>query len=318
MTLEEQQEQHLLELCSKKYDNAILTLSHWTAEVYGFGKHIREYGFYPKQLPLLIHSDHGGPGISNKLHPIDFDNRDFHAFFHSPRIVKLWNEKFKIKAYCLYSPFVFYRKKNNIIPKADARGTLVYPAHTTPSIDDNSNIEKYIEQIMSLPKEFHPVSVSLHYHDINKRQHKLFQKYKIPVYTAGSPYSHLFTERFYSILSTFKYSTSNMPMSCLFYSVEMGIPHFIYGNEPDYYNKADTNVKMGQYDTFKKDSNFQKIMDLFKGISMEISPEQKKFVEFELGLHNGTSRLFTSYILYKSYFEKILLPKLQSKLKMYR
>jgi hypothetical protein len=32
---------------------------YWTSEIYGFGKWIRQYGFYPKLLPLCIYIDHG-------------------------------------------------------------------------------------------------------------------------------------------------------------------------------------------------------------------------------------------------------------------
>ena len=48
---------------------------YWTSELYGFGKYIRQYGYYPEELPLMIFTDHGGPHAVNKFN--DFENVKF-------------------------------------------------------------------------------------------------------------------------------------------------------------------------------------------------------------------------------------------------
>lgn len=298
------EEKELLTLCQTITSNPlqIIPTPYWTAEIYGFGKYIRHYGYFPSFLPLCIFTDHGPGGEGPFKHELASDAPV--QFYHSQRMVDKWKKVSVKPCYVLYSPFVFYRRTKNIKQSPNANGTLVYPAHSTQVIEDKSDLELYIKQILSLPEEFHPLSVNLHYHDINNGQHKIFQKYKIPVYTAGNPNDYRFTERFYSILRNFKYSTSNLPMACLFYSVEMGIPHFIYGNKPVFNNKGDNNVSPGMdFDPINEWEITRKIYDLFYGLHTEITPEQKEIVEIELGIRDGLSRSKMAYVLYTSFIK---------------
>jgi len=305
-------EDEILRRCSSESLICAPKPGYWTAEIYSFGKYLREYGYYPEWLPLYVSTDHG-PAVIDEPLKTELDCDAPVQFYHSPRLVESWKKISTKPCYTILSPFVFYRRTRKITQNIDAKGTLAYPAHTTPNIDDEANYEIYIEQLMSLPKEFHPIAVQLHYHDIRKERHKLFLKYKIPVYTAGHNADYRFAERFYEILRQFKYTTSNMVSSSLFYSVEMGIPHSIYGIEPAYNNKSDIDFEKGKINLFKY-SNYRKIYDLFKGIHYEINDDQKKIVEQELGINDGIGRLQMSFILYQSLL-KVFLRKVRSKLK---
>ena len=300
-------ESELLGLCDSRhaipYSGA---RSYWTAEIYGFGRHIREYGYFPSFFPLRIFTDHGVGGADRPL-KFELESGAPVQFYHSPRLVDEWRKLSRIPCYVLYSPFVFYRRRNGIYQRADARGTLFYVAHTTADIDDESDIELLIGQIQALPSDFQPVSVSLHMHDINKGLHRIFQKYRIPVHTAGNSNDHRFAARFYDILRNFKYSASNLPMSCLFYSVEMGIPHSLIGNKPAYNNKGNVNITSGrQFDPLKEWQSLQAIYDLFCGMNTEITQTQREFVERELGLNEGVSRLRMCFILYNALLSMVL------------
>ncbi len=307
-------ETELLSLCSpenvKRWGRARNYCYYWTSEIYGFGRYIRQYAYYPEFLPLCAYTDHGPFSADTPLkHELESDAAV--QFYHSKRLVAEWEKVSKKPCYVLYSPFVFYRRKNTIEPLPQASGTLVYPAHSTADIDDENDIDLYIEQILSLPDIYHPISVCLHMHDVNKGQHKIFRKYKIPVYTAGNSQDYRFAERFYAILRNFKYSTSNLPMSCLFYSVEMGIPHFIYGNRPCFNNKGNTNISAGRdFDPLKEWTSFQELHDLFYGPRVEITPRQRQVVEAELGLHDGVTRFQLMLILYKALFQSLSSSKL--------
>lgn len=295
-------EEELIHLCTNIEQNASFQVPYWTAEIYGFGKHIREYGFYPLELPLFINTDHG---ISLHEFPLksELESSAPIQFYHSTRRVRDWKKVSEKPCYVMFSPFVFYRRNNNIKQAPDAKGTLAYPAHTTPLIDDHSDIELYIQQLKTLPEEYQPVSVCLHYHDINKGQHKLFLRHNIPVFTAGNPHDYRFTERFYEIIKNFKYTTSNLVMSCLFYSVEMDIPHFLYGNRPEYINKGDSNLKEGKYEPDKMSKVLQYAINLFTGMPNHISSEQKGFVEKELGVNDGVSRMKMAFLLRYLYYK---------------
>jgi hypothetical protein len=117
------------------------------------------------------------------------------------------------------------------------------------------------------------------------------------VFSAGNPHDYNFIKNFYNILRNFKYSTSNLWMSCLFYSVEMGIPHFIYGNAPVLVNKGDVNLQTGTYDLMSI-PRIRMITEMFQGPLDAISSTQMEFVKNDLGMIKPTSRMRTSYLLY--------------------
>lgn len=275
---------------------------YWTAEVYSFGKYIRQYGRFPSFLPLCIFTDHGAGSIDYPAkHEIESDAPC--QFYHSPKTFTEWKKISTKSCYVLYSPFVFYRRKNRIERATDAKGTIAFPAHTTTVIEDASDIEIYIKQLLELPQEFQPVSVCLHMHDIRKGRHKIFLKHKIPVYTAGDGNDYRFCERFYNILKKFRYATSNMVGSYLYYSVEMGIPFSIYGNKQIFINSGDPNVPLGEYDPYKEFPSYRKAYDMFNGLYTEIMQEQREIVETDLGLRDGISRAKMAYVLYSSFIK---------------
>lgn len=294
-------------LCVEKRSLAsrlISRLSYWTAEVYGFGKHMRKYGYYPKWLPLCVYTDHS-PGNRDTEFPHEVTSTAPVQFYHSPERVARWRKTSKKPCYCLYSPYVFYRESQKIEKSKDAKGTLAFPAHTTDALEDASNISEYIEQLKKLPAEFQPVSICLHASDIKKGAHKIYLSEGFDVYTAGHPFNDEFVERFYSIIRVFKYSTSNLGGSYLYYCVEMGIPFFLYGNEPKFINKADPNIEKGEYTSYKTQKSYMELVGLFSNIGTIISEDQRKFVRTGLGIEDGLSRGQTTRILYAALFRCI-------------
>lgn len=297
-------EEELLELCgTEKLKNGIAKWKYWTAEVYSFGKYMRKYAYYPTFLPLYCYTDHGAGCYFDEVAKHELESDAPIQFYNSPISTELFKKVSNKPCYTMLSPFVICRRWNKIEQCQNAKGTLAFPAHSTPEIDDFSDIELYIQQLKDMPEEFQPISVCLHMHDINKGQHKIFLKNDIPVYTAGNAFDQRFAERFYDILKNFKYTTSNMIGSYAYYSVEMGIPFSIYGDKPVLINKADPNLEKGEY-KFQENPGYQTLYTLFEGLNKEISLEQKEYVEKHLGLHDGLSRIEMAKILYTAYFKR--------------
>lgn len=288
------------DISKSKYE--ILTDPYWTTRVYSIGKYLREYSYYPLWMPLCVYTDHGirGSHIPFK-HELESDAPTM--LCHSPKTKMEW-ERFSSKpCFVMYSPFIFYRRKYNILPMINAKGTIAFPAHTTPSIDDISDIEIYIKQLLELPEEFQPISVCLHMCDINKGKHHIFKKYNIPIYTAGNNLDNRFAGRFYGIIKNFKYATSNMPGSYLYYCIEMGIPFSIYGNQVTFINRFDSNFPKGLMPGPQLN---RLVYKLFSDLFTEISPEQKQYVEITLGLKDGLSRGEMCWVLYSSFLKWII------------
>jgi hypothetical protein len=276
---------------------------YWTAEFYGFGKCIREYGYFPKGWPLMVFTDHSGPSILKRFTNYDISTSAPVVMFHSPYLVEKWRNEYSKPCYNLYSPFVYFRRTRNITKSIMAKGTLAYPAHTIPELDISSNLSQYISHLKQLPDKFQPVSISLHYHDINKGVHKEFLKQGFRVFTAGNPADYGFVDKFYSILENFKYTTSNIIGSYVFYSVEMGIPFFLCGDEPAYSSNTKSELASEALDSVTAEDDLSKhYTELFRTFNDEISSEQRSKVESILGITNGLSRFEMCKVLYTAFF----------------
>ena len=300
------QNDYLLSYCNDtvKKSFTLMPDPYWPTRVYSIGKHLREYGYYPSWMPLCVYTDHGAvDSYKPAKHELESDAPI--QLRHSPTSKIAWEKYSTTPCFLMLSPFVFYRNKHNIYPMTNAYGTIAFPAHGTQYIDDVSDIKLYIEQLLNLPSKFQPVSVCLHMSDIVKGKHHIFLKYKIPVYTAGNYLDDRFTQRFYNIIKNFKYATSNMVGSYLYYCVEMGIPFSIYGNKQSFVNHGDPNLPPGKYDPYANSPYFQKATNMFSGLFTEISPAQKNYVAKTLGLNEGLSRKKMAWVLYSAFFKWI-------------
>jgi hypothetical protein len=286
----------------------------WSAEIYGFGRQISKYGFFPYFLPLCIYTDHSPAiwSIPTKTKHFLESKADF-FFFHSPKNTLLWNRSGRPqKAFCLYSPFIFYKKINNIKKSLKTSGTIVFPAHSSPSIENRQNTQKYIDQLKKLPNCYFPIKVCMHMHDINKNSHLIYLENNIEVLTAGHTSDQRFIDRFYKIIKGFKYATSNVGGAYIYYCIELGIPFFIYGSKPRYLNKKDLNLRKGIYDPLKT-AEGNKIYKMFHVLQppksgIKILSKNKKYILGELGLFEGISRIKMAKILYLSFFKWIIKP----------
>lgn len=250
-----------------------------TSENYGHDKILREYTRYPSFLPLNAHIQHGWYGTDIP----DFQKIDRIPFMlaWSGRIADEWKLKSNKPVFVLGSPFVIYRHMRNINQKPDAKGTVVFPDHSTPSTNEVHDVENYCRELEKLPSRMKPISICLHFRDVD-RYGKQFQDHGFSVFTAGDSRQsgNGFVQNFYDILSSHKYSCSNVIGSFTFYSVEMGIPFFIYGPESKSIKKHDNKTIV------EKGAFRQKTRELFLVMHDEPTPEQKAFVNFEVGETN--------------------------------
>lgn len=292
-------EEELLQRSRETTDKHIL---HWVSEIYGFGAVIRTFGYYPSSWPLNIYLAHGIT-VDEKPAAHELNNFAPVMLYFSPRLVDAFKRVSSKPCYCLLSPNVFYRRFKRITINANPKGTIAFLAHTTAMIEDKMNLIEYAEQLKKLPQKYQPVSVCLHYHDVNKGVHKVFYNKGLDVVTVGNPMHDSFIERFYELVRKYRYATSNEVGSYMFYTVEMGIPFFLYGIEPDLYNHGDPNIESGKYDSYKRTNQYKKIKELFSNPVDAVTAIQRTFVEEELGVSNSISRLKMASILYASYFE---------------
>ncbi len=217
---------------------------------------------------------------------------DFY-FVWNNRLKKYWEENSNIPCYTITAPFVIYRRMNNIVKSAEAKGTIAYPSHSTHLIKSEYNIDEYCNLLRNLPEEFQPVTICLHHSDIEEYQtDKEYEKRGFKTVCASyNQGDKQFYEAFYDILKNYKYATSNEPGSYSFYAIEMGIPFFILGTPSITDNTSGRETDAPKIISSILDVNYGRIAyDLFSHKPFgEITQEQKDFVNSEIGITDGIS-----------------------------
>lgn len=254
---------------------------------YGLDTLIKDYAGLPSNVPLLCHFDHAWTPLPDAYG--DLITEDPLMLVMSRRRLQAWNKVSSIPAVIIGSPFVHYRKSRKIEKDVAASGTIAFPAHSTQLTEAVFDIDKYCKQLLSLPLEYQPITICLHFHDLARKRDEIYKKYGFKIVTAGPPAvpGFEFVEKFYEILRNHQYATSNQVGTYAFYAVEMGIPFFVFG-EPAVLEKQEeksaptkssyTDYPMGAFAT-----------KIFQGPTQVISEEQKNFVEEELGVHDCLS-----------------------------
>jgi hypothetical protein len=270
-----------------------LLRAYWTSEGYSIGRCIRFISGYPYWLPLFVYAHHG---VSHNIHPYphDIENDAPAMLVFNNMAQQRYQAVSKKPCYVITMPYVQFRRQNLIQKSPEARGTLAFPSHSREDMESVFDIDNYIKALKALPEDFHPICVCLHWIDIKRGRHKIFINNGLPVYTAGNIYDFDFVVRFYNVLKHFKYTTSNHVGAYTFYSVEMGIPFSLYGEEG--YLKSDncsnsTTESIIRFDTPSEDlpdlSIYYKETSLFSGLNREISRQQHDFVSEILGIEQG-------------------------------
>ncbi|MDP4128162.1 MAG: hypothetical protein Q8912_14660 [Bacillota bacterium] len=257
---------------------------------YGLYEIINQYVGSSSESPLLslCRYEHGWDPTPVP-DPFDYQCNPPLMLVWSKRRLEQWNKASNIPSAIMGAPFVHYRKLRQIEKDTTARGTVAFPAHSTRLIDAVFDIDNYCNQLKSLPSEYHPITICLHIHDLERKKDLKYKEHGFNVVSAGegNVLRFEYVDKFYDILKSHKCATSNQVGSYSFYAVEMGIPFFIFGEEANLVNSGDPlwpsefsydDYPIGVYAT-----------NLFKGPTQVIREEQKKFVEDELGIHDCLS-----------------------------
>jgi len=266
--------------------------AYWTSEIYSFGRLYREWALYPKFLPLYIYSDHGVHKPSGfTSHEVENDAK-VHFVFNQKRVEENAGNLDK-NVLCVPHPWVTYRKKNNIAQLLNATGTLVYFSHSCEGMElSGHDGDEYFDMLDALPDKFKPLVICMHMHDIKKGYHSRLRRRGIPIVTAGNTSDVRFVDSFYGIARQFKYATSNVGGSQLYYCVEMGIPYFLLGGKIKFENLFNPSLPLG--DASIVDAGQMELVQiesqLFRRQVDIVTPDQLSFVARMLGMSSGITR----------------------------
>ena len=265
------------------------------SEMYGIGQYYREEAAYPDALPLYVYSQHGANQVRIASHEIENDAEAM-LVWNTGRLREYQKVSDK-PCYVVTCPYISHRRRLGIVQAPGARGTLIFPAHSIRNIEAGFDEDNYIEEILALPAEFRPLAVCLYVSDVHRGAHRRYLAKGLPVYSAGDKQDVSFGDRLYGILRHFRYAMSNAAGSYAFYSVEMGIPFSLWGEEAKYREP----VALDRPPEASGQPEPETAERLFTGIHTTITPEQRDFVEFSLGVGAGISGEALGKILWGAY-----------------
>jgi len=306
-----------LELACESQANSRAQWVYWTSEMYSFGKAFRTWVGYPKVLPLFVEADHG-VGLLSQLFPRDFESTAKIYFTWHPLKEQRYKEYVGKKVVRIAHPWVPYRRMRGIARSKSPRGTIVFYTHSTPTVEwVGHDTEEYFKQLRELPSKYHPIVLCLHMHDIKAGTHKKLRQYGFPIVTEGSIYSADFVDRFYSMVRSYSYATSQGWGSHVAYCIELGIPYFFLGERPKLFNISNPCLPDGEapqywdefHEVYAKEAEA-----LFRLPVDSVTTEQRSFAESLLGLDSQVTRRRILWLLWREFFRSwkqwYLIPKL--------
>jgi hypothetical protein len=277
-----------------------------SVKTYSLSEVVKEISGYPKWLPLPFNIHHGWytdikprkKDLKQKTYPL--------MLVWNKRQEIIWKEYSSIDVVAIGAPFIHYRRKNNIQINSSASGTIAFPAHSAKSSKASFDTNEYCNYLKSLPISYKPITICLHHYDLLLGTNNIYEEHGFKVVSAGHVHSPKFVDNLFEILSSHKYSTSNLIGTYVLYSVEMGIPFILYGNRDKSYKVGNSligneSVKPLAEELFSYDSE-----EIKEGI--KITQAQQKFVIDESGMNDCVDMRELKHIMLKAFFFK-LLPK---------
>lgn len=118
--------------------------------------------------------------------------------------------------------------------RASARGTLVFPTHSTHHVTVEFDVAGFIRHLKSLPAEFQPVRVCLYWRDIQLGRHREYQAAGLDCVTAGHMFDPEFIPRLLRLLASHRHAIANKLGSAVYYAAACGLPVQLFEQPTQY------------------------------------------------------------------------------------
>lgn len=295
-------------------------------EMYGAGRVLKQYGFYPRFFPLWVSATHS---INLAKEPWGFELNPWFPFslVYNDRFHAAIRDKGSSWVYKIMAPFAIYKRQKNITQSTTATGTIAFYTHSVSWANIDVDFDAYVQSLMDLPSHMHPITVCLHYLDVQNGVHDELMRRGLHCVCVGHSSRPDFIASFYSIVRNYKFAISNHMSTSLIYCSDLGLVSSVYGIVPEtfYYHRSFLESLSGEFlekmppdirgeadpeglllsyqqarDWFSQSSRVYEVAAFFEGFSETVTTEQKRVVSEELGLENGISRLQAAVIFYSA------------------
>lgn len=207
---------------------------------------IKEYCDFPDDEPIPLAIQHGVGRRIRQLAHEHYEEPIFDYWVYNEWVKNNAMRVFDISESSLHllgAPFAYLVRhlKYEPAPFEQRSGTIAFPAHSVPGNEVIGKYEEYAEELSNLPPEFHPITVSVHPHDIRLGKHNSFVNRGLEVITCGdaSPLQVNFLKNFIHFCAPKKYITANSLDSACSYGMYLGLKLFFTGSPPPYDTKSE-------------------------------------------------------------------------------
>jgi hypothetical protein len=158
------------------------------------------------------------------------------AVFNYPRFRdQAWAERSNKMVIPSAAPFLYalelMRAQGWTLPE-DRAGTIVFPMHSTAVVDTNTRWSRLAGELASLPGPYQPVTVCMHWQDLERKREGEFARKGMRIVSAGHFTDQDFLFRLIHLMSGHRFAASNEVASNLFYALAAGMPYFLVGRPP--------------------------------------------------------------------------------------
>lgn len=161
------------------------------------------------------------------------------------------------------------------------RNLLVFPMHSTATIDLDYNIQDFIREIKQVAKDFDSVRVCMYWKDLLRGQHLPYANEGFEIVSAGHSYDRSFLPRLKSIISCADMIMSNDMGSFIGQGIYMNKACYIYRQHYTY----STNEMSEEYELRKSDNDYNQLFKIFGTGDNYITREQREFANYLFGLN---------------------------------
>ena len=136
------------------------------------------------------------------------------------------------------APFAYLHKLLGPARPAVPRGSIFFPAHSSPHCNTSFDSAQLIDRIKALPAEFHPVTMSVYFLDIERGRHLPYVAAGFPIVSNGSSLTDpAFYSNFIAHALPRRFALSNAPTSALLYTELLGLESFYLPQPTQYQNR---------------------------------------------------------------------------------
>lgn len=199
---------------------------------YGMGTIIRHYAGYPHALPLPVAIQHGWTMVPKR---VDARADAPENWYWSAAAEQLYRTAYPtLTTRTVGAPFLYLLKRlaYKPMPPAAQKGSIVFPSHSTPSIEIVCDFDEYAALLAELPAAYHPITVCLYYVDRDRGLDEPFLRRGFPVVTNGANrYAANFLGNFVRNVHGKRFIFSNQLTSALLFAAAMGLTAYLWGPE---------------------------------------------------------------------------------------